>query len=320
MDMEGRAMETLRDIGELAAIERIGKMLPSHRDVVLGAGDDCAIVRPPVTGDWEWVLTADPVIEGTHFEPGTAPADVGHKAVGRVLSDIAAMGAEPCWALIDIAAPANTPVKTLDELYGGATALAGTYGMAIVGGDMAESPVLAVHVFGAGVVPSGKAVRRGGGRPGDLLFVTGFLGGSRLGKHLRIEPRVREGIWLRDWATAMIDVSDGLASDVRHLTTLSATGCEINAQAIPIAKAAREVTDGLPPLDHALHDGEDFELLFAIPEQTEEAFTTEWRATFNLHCTRIGLLTDQRDLVACRFANGESIALEGTGYAHFSGE
>jgi thiamine-monophosphate kinase len=310
--------ECLSDIGELALLERIGKRLPSHRDVVLGAGDDCAVIQVPESTT-DWVLTSDPVVSGTHFEPDTPPEAVGRKAVGRVLSDIAAMGAEPQWALIDIVAPASTRVSVLDDLYHGALDMAGRNGLLIVGGDMSEGPCLEIHVFGVGMVPHGMAVTRSGARPGDLLFVTGELGGSRSGRHLSFEPRVQEGIWLRDWATSMIDVSDGLASDLRHLTRLSRTGCNLNAAAIPVAEAAIEINDSLPPLDHALHDGEDFELLFTIPEEREAAFVSAWHDAFPLRCTRIGSMSDQRDLLACVFASGGAIALEGTGFVHFTG-
>jgi len=294
-------METLGDIGELAAIARIGKRLPRQRDVVLGAGDDCAIVMPAGMPDREWLLTSDPVIEGTHFATGTPCADVGHKAVGRVLSDIAAMGGRPCWALIDIVAPASLPVAELDALYDGALQLAARHGLTIVGGDLAEGPVLEMHVFAVGDAPSGRAVRRSTARAGDHVYVTGALGGSMLGGHLKIAPRIPEGRFLRDWATAMIDVSDGLASDLRHLTP-----------------SAHALHDGRSPLDHALHDGEDFELLFTIPEDRDDRFMAAWQAAALVACTRIGRLTTERDLITCGFENGESVALEGAGFVHFS--
>jgi len=309
-------METLKDIGELVAIERIGKRLPGHRDVILGAGDDCAIVRSGDTGQ-DWLLASDPVIENTHFTIETPPAAAGHKAVGRVLSDIAAMGGEPKWGLIDIVAPPQTPVAKLDDFYRGALELAGRHGFIIVGGDIAEGPVLEMHVFGVGAIPTRSAILRSGAKPGDLLFVTGALGGSLAGRHLQVEPRLEQGVWLRDRATAMIDVSDGLASDVRHITTASRVGCDLNVSRIPVSKAAQEMKDGVPALDHALHDGEDFELLFTVPREREAEFADAWQKAFDLPCTRIGVMTDQEALVRCVFADGEAVALEGTGYAHF---
>jgi thiamine-monophosphate kinase len=250
-----------------------------------------------------------------HFLPGAPAAAVGHKAVGRVLSDIAAMGATPRWALINLVAPPRTTVATLDGLYDGALALAGRHGLAIVGGDMSEGPVLELHVFAAGSVPRGKAVRRSGARPGEAVFVTGELGGSIAGKHLAFEPRTREGAWLRDWATAMIDVSDGLASDLRHLILESGTGCELEAEAIPLSEAVRQ--QGEAALGHALYDGEDFELLFTVPAAAQEPFLAAWRAKFPLPCSRIGTMTDRPGRVECRRTDGSPVPVRETAYVHF---
>ena len=219
-------MKTLQDIGESAAIERICSRLPDSAEVIVGPGDDCAVIRPAGGGGKEWLLTSDPVIEGVHFLADTPRRSVGRKAIGRALSDIAAMGGEPAWALVDIAAPSGTPVATLDELCGGAIDCAQQYGLAIVGGDMSEGPALELHVFAIGSIPAGQAVLRSGAAQGDILFVTNSLGGSASGKHIDFEPRIREGAWLRDWANAMIDVSDGLATDLRHLAEMSGLGCE----------------------------------------------------------------------------------------------
>lgn len=309
-------MQTLGDIGELSAIERITKALPGRQDVAVGAGDDCAVVRPGSATE-DLVLTSDPVVEGVHFTSGDAPEAVGHKALGRVLSDIAAMGAEPRWALIDVVAPSATPVDRLDALYAGIGALATTCGMAIVGGDVAEGPCLELHVFGVGAVPCGQALLRSGAQAGDLLFVTGTLGGSRLGRHLHIEPRLEQGAWLRDWASAMIDISDGLATDLRHITMASSIGCDIRMEQIPVSPAAAELDDGRPPLQHALYDGEDFELLFTVPAQRGAACATAWRQAFELPCTEIGKMTAGTGEVRCIQPDGSILPLEGTGYSHF---
>jgi thiamine-monophosphate kinase len=229
------------------------------------------------------------------------------------------MGAEPRWGLIDIVAPADTPVQMLDELYEGAMKLATAHEFAVVGGDMAEGPVLEIHAFGLGSVPAGKALLRSGARPGNVLFVTGELGGSIMGRHLAVQPRIKEGIWLREWATAMIDVSDGLASDLRHMTTQSRIGCDLNASAIPVSPAVNEMVDSRSPMEHALHDGEDFELLFTVPEDREDSFMVAWQKAFSVSCTRIGMMTAEVGLVQCVFPDGESFALEGTGYTHFGG-
>jgi thiamine-monophosphate kinase len=206
---------TLSDIGELGAIERIVRTLPGRQDVVVGAGDDCAVVRMNGHAIDDMVLTSDPVISGVHFTTDATPESIGHKALGRVLSDIAAMGAEPRWILVDIVAPGETPIDVIDGIYRGMGALASKFSVAIVGGDMAEGSSLEIHVFGVGAVPTGKGLLRSTASMGDLLFVTGKLGGSRLGRHLQVEPRINEGLFLRDWASAMIDVSDGGQSGKR---------------------------------------------------------------------------------------------------------
>ncbi|MBT3191964.1 MAG: thiamine-monophosphate kinase [Verrucomicrobia bacterium] len=310
-------MQTLGDIGELAAIERITRGLPKGQKVIVGPGDDCAVVRPAENASEDLVLTSDPVVAGVHFDTDAAPEAVGHKAIGRALSDIAAMGGEPRWALVDVVAPASTPVSIVDGLYAGMGALASDRGLAIVGGDMAEGPVVEIHVFAIGAVPVGRALLRSGASLGDRLFATGALGGSRLGRHLRVEPRLEEGCFLRDWATAMIDISDGLASDLHHLTDMSKLGCDLNLDHIPISDAARRLEGEEAPLDHALYDGEDFELLFTVPQSRCEPFVAAWRAAFELPCADIGCMTSEPGIVRCLHEDGAESTLRRNGYAHF---
>jgi len=310
-------MSTLKDIGERGIIERLCRRLPSRPEVALGVGDDCAIVRPGATPDCEWLLTSDAVIEGTHFTGGASPAAVGHKAIGRVLSDLAAMGAEPRWALMDLAAPPHEEVRILEGIYEGATALAARHALAIVGGDTARADALAIHVFAVGQAPANKSVRRSGARKGDLVFVTGALGGSRRCRHLAFEPRVQEGIWLRDWAAALIDVSDGLAADLRHILDQSGVGATLDGSRIPVSADARELNDGVPPLDHALYDGEDFELLFTVRPDHEAALLEAWRSTFTLPCTCIGVMTDRPGVLECVGRGGAVTVLEEPGFRHF---
>lgn len=338
-------MQTLKDIGEFTAIKRLCKYLLERSDVIQGAGDDCAVVRIDDNAPYDWLLTSDPVIEGTHFTGETLPAAIGHKAVGRVLSDIAAMGGEPEWALIDIVAPPETPISRLEECYGGASNLADKYGLALVGGDISRGQVLELHVFAIGRVPVGSALLRSGAKPGDLIYVTGSLGASRTGKHLSFEPRVSEGIWLREgsWPTALIDVSDGLARDLRHLTDMSETGAELYVPQIPVSREALrinntitsiehayevdtlckvcpclKVNNTISPLEHALYDGEDFELLFTVPHEKEKAFMSTWSETFDLPCTLIGRITDRPGIIECVDENGKHTRLENKEYEHFA--
>lgn len=308
-------LKTIGDAGELDVVERIKKFLPEHSDILVGAGDDCAVVRS-AGSETDLVLTSDPVIEGVHFTPDTDPFDVGRKAVGRVLSDLAAMGAVPRWILINLVAPSSTPLAVIDDIYAGANKLLTLFGVVIVGGDVAEGEKLELHVFGTGTVPNRTAVERKGASAGDLVFVTGKLGGSINGKHLSFMPRVEQGIWLRDWATAMMDISDGLASDLRRLVKMSKVGCDLNVKDIPVSESAQKFNDDISPLEHALYDGEDFELLFTIPKGQKEIFLTAWHKEFDLECTCIGTITDHPNIISL-VDNGTKKVLSWHGYEHF---
>ncbi|MEI6516841.1 MAG: thiamine-phosphate kinase [bacterium] len=306
------------EIGEDQLIRRLAGLVPSRRDVVAGIGDDCAVVRTGVRDAFDLLLKSDPVIEGIHFSRDAAPGAVGHKAVGRVLSDLAAMGGEPLWALINLVAPQDTPVKRLEGIYRGAASLAKRHGMAIVGGDTSRGKTLELHVFAVGRVPRGRAVPRSGARAGDVLYVTGALGGSGLGRHLKFEPRIREGAWLcsQGWATAMMDVSDGLATDLRRMAAASGTGAILEVGAIPVSPAARRCRDRRSPLEHALADGEDFELLLAVPARKAVAFEAAWRRRFTLRCSRIGVMTKRSGVIELK--DGKScVPLTCRGYEHF---
>ncbi len=310
--------ETLADIGEREAIRRICRRLPGRPDLKVPAGDDCAVVQAGPGAVDDLVLTTDPVIAGVHFTAGCDPRAVGHKAAGRVLSDLAAMGAAPRWLLINIVAPSSTAVAVVEALMAGAGELAARHGAAIAGGDLAEGPGLELHVFGIGAVPAGRACLRSTAAPGDRLYVTGCLGGSGLGRHLRFEPRIEEGVFLRDHATAMIDLSDGLASDLRHVLEQSGVGCDLELAAIPVSPDAARLADGLSPLQHALIDGEDFELLFTIPTGRASAFETAWRGRFALPVTAIGVMTAAPGHLQGRMPDGALVPWEGrAGFEHF---
>jgi len=293
------------------------RRLPKRADVVTGAGDDCAVVRTLGDRTHDLLLKSDPVIEGVHFKHGAPPAAIGHKALGRVLSDIAAMGGEPCWALLDVAAPPRTSVRTLDGIYDGAIRLAKRFGTAIVGGDLSQGPALEIHAFAAGQVPKGQAVLRSGAKPGHVIFVTGTLGGSLKEKHLSFEPRVAEGRFLRRWATSMIDLSDGLASDLRHLVEASRVGAVLDATQIPVSIAAWRMKGRRSPLERALFDGEDFELLFTLPQRKVEAFLTAWQKAFDLPCTPMGFITARKGVIELVDANRKKTILRGRGFQHF---
>ncbi|MEI6787550.1 MAG: thiamine-phosphate kinase [bacterium] len=308
----------MKHIGEDALIQRLKRLLPGRADVVAGIGDDCAVVRTGPRDSFDLLLKSDPVIEGVHFT-ATAPAEaIGHKALGRVLSDIAAMGGEPLWVLIDLVAPASVPVKRIEGIYRGLAKLARRHGVAIVGGDTSRGRTLELHVFAVGRILRGRAVLRSGAKPGDSLYVTGSLGGSGQGRHLRFEPRLIEGQWLASgkWATAMMDVSDGLATDLRRLIAASGTGAVVEAARIPVSPAAKRLLDRRAPLEHALSDGEDFELLFTVSPRKAAAFEAAWHRRFRLACTRIGELIRRPGLLEIE-NNGILTPLKTRGYEHF---
>ena len=315
--MKTRKELTLRDIGELAAIKRICRHLPGSKSLIRGIGDDCAVVRPCAESRYDWLLTSDAVIEGTHFKPGTTPSAIGHKAIARVLSDIASMGGKPQWALINLVAPSKTLVKVLDGIYSGAGKLARKHKMAIAGGDTTRGPVIELHVFVVGTTPKNTAVLRSGARSGDIIFVTDSLGGSRRRKHLSFDPRINEGLFLRKWATAMIDVSDGLASDLRHITDMSKTGARLDLNLIPVSSDARKGNNAISALNHAIYDGEDFELLFTVRPGKAKLFQSAWKKNFKLPCTEIGYITSQLGVIEYTDKNRKVRKLEKTGFQHF---
>jgi len=234
-------MKTIHDIGEFGLIRQLQKQIPR-------AGDDCAVL--PGGG----LLTCDPVIEGIHFAPGTSAYRVGWKAMARNLSDIAAMAGTPRYAVISLGLRKNTPVRYVTELYRGLRAVAVKFGCEIVGGDTAHitgSQFIVVTLLGHARRP----ILRSGAKPGDTVFVTGKLGGSLAsGKHLTFTPRIREAQWLAKnfRIHAMMDISDGLASDLYRLIESSRVGFDISSTKIP------------GKLPGALTDGEDFELLFTV--------------------------------------------------------
>ena len=281
-------MKTLNDIGEHNAIAALTANLKA-------VGDDCAVL--PLDETYDLVLTSDPLIENVHFTSEATPEQIGRKAICRVLSDFAAMGAEPQYLLINVVAPPEQSFQTLEKIYDEFSNLCQSlasaserrgkkFGVEIVGGDLAQGPALELHVFGVGRVPKGTALLRSGAKPGDLIYVTGPLGGAQAsGKQLTFEPRLEWGNALRESGvvTSMMDISDGLATDLRHILKASNVGAEIDSSKVPtFAKA----TAGRPMLEAALFDGEDFELLFTAPpdavfQTLEEKFPNIGKVTAN---------------------------------------
>ena len=243
-------MKTLKTLGEFGWIRTAEKYCK-------GTGDDAAVLAGK---NKDLLLTADMLLEGRHFFlKNTKPFDIGWKAMAVNLSDVAAMGGLPKAAVVSLGAPASTKVSLLKEVYRGLRAAAGRFGADIVGGDTNQGTRLTLAVTLLGEVEKGRAILRSGARPGDWIFVSGSLGGSYASeKHLRFLPRIREARWLAQNVRvhAMMDISDGLASDIRHICEQSGVGAILNEKTLPISAkcSARE----------ALTDGEDFELLFTV--------------------------------------------------------
>jgi thiamine-monophosphate kinase len=279
---------TLAEAGEDRVVAEITRGLNLRSDVVTGPGDDCAVVASSVPGQFD-LLKSDAVVEGVHFLPDAPAGWVGWKAACRAVSDIAAMGGWPVHALVTVVVRPRQTLDWLRGIYRGLDRAARRHRFSIVGGETsgtaADAPaVIAVSMFGR--VEQNRCTFRSGARPGDRLFVTGRLGGSRAGWHLRFQPRLDEARWLVSHfsPTAMIDLSDGLATDLPRLANASRAGFEIDLAVLPRRRGAS--------IDQALGDGEDFELLFAIPEKSAAPLERAWKKRFpRLPLTAIGRIT-----------------------------
>jgi thiamine-monophosphate kinase len=278
-----RGRTRLGDVGEDALIVSLLRQLPGSRTLV---GDDCAVVEFSGAKNL-LVLKTDCVVEKIHFETRTAPELVGWKAMMRALSDFAAVSAIPQFALITLIVPATRSTSWVQKLYRGLKRAAAKFDVAIVGGETsATRGPAAIAVSVSGFVEKNRSVSRAGGKKGDDLFVTGRLGGSLRGKHLRFVPRIEESRWLTKnfRVHAMMDLSDGLGADLPRLARASKLGFKIDKEKLPLASGAK--------IDNAISDGEDYELLFAISARDRTRLQRQWKKKFpKLPLTRIGSLT-----------------------------
>jgi thiamine-monophosphate kinase len=322
------------DIGERALIQRITARLAMPGWVVVGPGDDAAVVEPE-RGSLE-VLTIDTLVEGVHFDRRFCPPDaIGHKALAVNLSDLAAMGASPRAALLSLALPSALPVADVDGMLDGLLALAARHKVALIGGNIAGASTedgLVVTIAAAGSVGRRRVLTRGGARPGDIVYVTGALGGGLVGlrmlqsggdgdiaqRYLRPEPRVRIGTLLgrNRAATACMDLSDGLADGVRQVSEASGVGMTIDAAALPLAPGVREWHErhGADVLQSALSGGDDYELLFTTRASLRGRLRGVERLAGDLPITRIGVVTKDRRVIV-RTESGEHDVVGG--FEHF---
>ncbi|TLX20923.1 thiamine-phosphate kinase [Thermomonas fusca] len=310
-------------VHEFDLIARIRQRAAARGDVVLGIGDDCALLLPPP--GMQLAVTMDALNAGVHFPPETAPADIGWKALAVNLSDLAAMGAQPAWGTLSLSLPQGDP-GFVDAFFDGFFALAAQHGFALVGGDTTRGP-LSIAITAHGLVEPGRALRRDGARVGDDIWVSGTLGdaagalrqwqaGAAMSPALqarldRPTPRVALGRALRGIASSCIDVSDGLLADLAHLCRASGVGAEVDVDALPASAALRNAFD--PDTRRVLQaaGGDDYELCFtAAPAQ--RAALRQLSATLALSLSCIGSVTAGTG-VRC-----DGVAAGAGGYQHFA--
>jgi thiamine-monophosphate kinase len=310
-------------MNEFELIAKLTRALPTNESVVTSAGDDCAVLDFGLP-DKMILFKTDAIVEGIHFTRETPPGKIGRKALARCMSDIAAMAGTPTAALVTIALPEKFEAGFIAKIYDGINALAREYGVAIVGGETTTNPErILISISLIGTVARGEQILRSGAKTGDAIFVTGELGGSLVEKHLDFEPRLGEARWLAEHFSihAMIDLSDGLAGDLRHILKASNVGAELLKSAIPISReakiAAKKISAAKPAFAAALTDGEDFELLFTVASKDAVKLLDAWKKKFpGLKLSCIGKIV-AGDGILIRDKSG-SHKLNANGYVHFA--
>ncbi|WP_266170082.1 thiamine-phosphate kinase [Dyella subtropica] len=325
---------------EFRLIDRIRERTAQGRDDVrLGIGDDAALLAVPE--GQELAVTIDTLVEGVHFPRDTAPADIGWKSLAVNLSDLAAMGASPAWALLALTLPkaqsADAIQAFIDGFAEGFAQLAQPHRLALVGGDTTSGP-LTISVAVHGFVPPGKALTRAGAKVGDVVLVTGTLGDAAAGLYLlqhggRVEagdaprdylvgrlnrptPRLAAGVALRDRANACLDISDGLLADLGHICEESSVGAEIDSVLLPRSSALLGLFDETSTRDFALSGGDDYELCFTVPS-TRVADVQADLARLGCGATRIGRIVEGSG-VRVREADGSWLEPARQGWDHFA--
>lgn len=319
--------------GEFELITRyFDRVTSSRRDVEKGIGDDCALLTLPEKQ--MLAISTDTLVEGVHFLRDMHPADLGYKALAVNLSDLAAMGADPAWLTLALTLPEiNEPwLKAFsDSLF----ELLDYYNMQLIGGDTTRGPLsmtLGIH----GLVPQGRALKRSGARPGDWIYVTGTLGDSAAGlallqhqmkisdpvahealikRHLRPMPRILQGQALRDLASAAIDLSDGLISDLRHILKASDCGARLNLEALPLSDVMQQHFEPAQALRWALSGGEDYELCFTVPEINRGALDVAL-GHYGVPFTCVGQMAPQSEGLVL-LQDGAPVNIDLKGFDHF---
>ena len=311
---------------ETELIQWLKENLPTSDRLKIGLGDDAAVLARAVDADM--VITTDLLTDGVHFLTDEhAPEQIGHKTLGVNLSDLAAMAARPVAAFVSITLPRSgtrqhSALQLAKGIYRGLLPLAVRYDVTIAGGDTNTwDGGLAINITAIGQTTQRGPLTRSGGQPGDQLLVTGNLGGSILGRHLDVEPRVEEALLLHEKYElhAGMDISDGLALDCSRLAKASGFGAVLDLATIPVSSAATELCkkDKIPAVEHALHDGEDFELLLAVPSATAQQLLQD--QPLGIPISRVGQLIPDRGLWQLTDDN-KRVALPPRGFEHRSHE
>ena len=331
----------VRELGEFALLARLQRRLKDAdtQAVVRGIGDDCAVLRPADGHDL--LVTTDTQEEGVHFRRDwSTPEDIGWRCLAVNVSDIAAMGGEPLGAVVALSLPETLPVAFVEAMYDGMSALAESYACPIIGGNISKSTErLSVTITVLGSTPQDAAAYRASARAGDAIWVTGDLGGAKAGlealihpqavsglptdtvltRYRRPRPRLLEAQFIRQHgAHSLIDLSDGLSSDLGHVCEASGVGAQLHAEHIPIGDETRRVARvlGLDPLTIALHGGEDFELCVTAPPEAAAPLERGYRHQFDCPLSRIGTIQAGAG-VMLRHPDGSEQTLAAGGYDHF---
>ena len=325
----GMAARTIADVGEFAVLSRLLSRLRNGRGTIVGPGQDCAVIEC----GGRWLFTIDALVDGVHFESGwLAPRQIGRKSVLINVSDIAAMGGQPRFCVVNIGAPASYLARDLDDLQSGIVSAAAQCGASVVGGNLTRADRLSVSIALLGAAPR-RLVTRQGARPGDRIYVTGTLGDAALAvqywqarrtaklaahavrRFREPSPRLQAGRFLVESgiASAMIDVSDGLLQDLGHLCDQSRAGAIIRTDHVPLSRAYRSVLGADSRL--ALQGGEDYELLCTVPERHVKQLERQ-QARLACPITCIGEITAGRRM-RLRDQNGPVISADVSGFDHF---
>jgi thiamine-monophosphate kinase len=298
----------LDKLGEFNFIGRISKGIRLSSRVIKGIGDDTAVLR--YTRDKYLLFTTDMLIEGKHFYKSHRPYLVGKKSISCSISDIAAMGGRPDFFVISLGAPKSLDTKYTDELYKGIKDTAKRFKVDLAGGDTVSSDKIVINIAMLGEVEKKNLALRSGAKKGDVIFITGSIGGSIKGRHLDFIPRLKEARFLvkNFRINSMIDVSDGLLADLGHILERSNKGAVIYEKSIPVSKDAAG-------FDSAVRDGEDFELIFTLSPGHAAGLERKW--PFKTRLSMIGRIFNKRRYFSLVRKSGKSERIKPAGFTHF---